>query len=113
MPKPYSDDLRERVVEAVVAGASRREAAESFSLSASSAGRWLQRWRDTGNARAKLSGGGTSPFEGDVGWRFGLGAERHDISFVEVAVAMRRERNPRSCTAVSRLFARHKLRRDN
>ena len=31
MPKPYSDDLRERVIEAVVAGASRREAAESFS----------------------------------------------------------------------------------
>jgi hypothetical protein len=30
MPKPCSDDLRERVIEAVVAGASRREAAESF-----------------------------------------------------------------------------------
>jgi transposase len=57
MPKPYSDDLRERVIEAVVAGASRREATESFSLSASSAVRWLQRWHDTGNARAKLSGG--------------------------------------------------------
>jgi hypothetical protein len=26
MPKPYSDDLRERVIEAIVAGASRREA---------------------------------------------------------------------------------------
>jgi hypothetical protein len=26
MPKPYSDDLRERVIEAVVAGVSRREA---------------------------------------------------------------------------------------
>ena len=46
--KAYSDDLRERVIEAVTAGASRREAAESFSLSASSAVRWLQRWRDTG-----------------------------------------------------------------
>ncbi len=29
MPKPYSDDLRERVIEAVEAGASRREAAEN------------------------------------------------------------------------------------
>src|SRR5258706_11820212 len=64
MPKPYSDDLRERVIEAVAAGASRREAAESFSLSASSAVRWLQRWRDTGSARAKLSGGGTSALGG-------------------------------------------------
>jgi hypothetical protein len=30
MPKPYSDDLRERLIEAVAAGASRREAAEGF-----------------------------------------------------------------------------------
>src|SRR5262249_62219491 len=73
MPKPYSDDLRERVIEAVVAGASRREAAESFSLSASSAGGWLQRWDDTGNARAKLSGGGTAPVGGGRGRGVGFG----------------------------------------
>jgi transposase len=53
MPRPYSDDLRERVIEAVEAGASRREAAESFKLSAASAVKWLQRWRDAGCARAK------------------------------------------------------------
>jgi hypothetical protein len=47
MPKPCSDDLRERVIEAVETGASRREAAESFNLSASPAVKWLQRWRDT------------------------------------------------------------------
>jgi transposase len=33
MPKPYSEDLRERVIEAVECGASRREAAENFRLS--------------------------------------------------------------------------------
>jgi transposase len=43
MPKQYSDDLRERVIEAVEAGASRREAAESFNLSPGSAVKWLQR----------------------------------------------------------------------
>jgi hypothetical protein len=75
MPKPYSDDLRERVIEAVVAGASRREAAESFSLSASSAVRWLQRWRDSGSTRAKLSGGSTSPLEEQVEWLLALAAE--------------------------------------
>src|SRR5215471_6017425 len=80
MPKPYSDDLRERVIEAVVAGASRREAAESFSLSASSAVRWLQRWRDTGNARAKLSGGSTSPLEEHVEWLLALVAEQPDLT---------------------------------
>lgn len=81
MPKPYSDDLRERVIEAVVAGASRREAAESFSLSASSAVRWLQRWRDSGSTRAKLSGGSTSPLE-EVEWLLALVAERRRVDTV-------------------------------
>jgi len=33
VPKAYSGDLRERVIEAVAAGASRREAAERFEVS--------------------------------------------------------------------------------
>jgi len=37
MPKALSGDLRERVIEAAEAGASRREAAERFEISASSA----------------------------------------------------------------------------
>jgi hypothetical protein len=73
MPKPYSDDLRERVIEAVVAGASRREAAESFSLSASSPVRWLQRWRDSGSTRAKLSGGEYVAVGGAGGMAVGSG----------------------------------------
>ncbi len=40
MPKPYSEDLRERVIEAVESGASQREPAENFRLSRSSAMRW-------------------------------------------------------------------------
>ena len=38
MPKAYSGDLRERVIEAVETGASRREAAERFEVSVSSVG---------------------------------------------------------------------------
>ena len=42
MPKSYSGDLRERVIEAVeMEGASRREAAERFDISVSSAVKWL------------------------------------------------------------------------
>ena len=41
MPKACSLDLRERVIEAVEGGASRREAAERFEVSASSAVKWL------------------------------------------------------------------------
>ena len=45
MPKAYSRDLRVRVIEMVQAGASRREAAEVFSLAGSTAVKWLQRYR--------------------------------------------------------------------
>jgi transposase len=109
MPKPYSDDLRERVIEAVVAGASRREAAESFSLSASSAVRWLQRWRDTGSARAKLSGGSTSPLEEHVEWLLALVAKQPDLTLDEIVAAMRKQRIPGSRTAVWRFFERHNI----
>jgi transposase len=53
MPKAYSGDLRERVIEAVAAGASRREAAERFEVSVASAVKWLQRWRDNNSAAPK------------------------------------------------------------
>src|ERR671939_253285 len=43
MPKPYSRDLRERVVRAVEAGASRHEAAAAFEVSASSVWRFFDR----------------------------------------------------------------------
>ncbi|MFL9827737.1 helix-turn-helix domain-containing protein, partial [Rhodoplanes sp. SY1] len=72
MSRAYSTDLRARVIEAVAAGASRREAAERFDVSVSSAVRWLQRWRDEGSARAKPSGGSRSPLEKHADWLLGL-----------------------------------------
>ena len=57
MSKPYSLDLRERVVEFVEAGASRHEAAERFEVSVSSAIRWMQRLVRFGNAAAKAERG--------------------------------------------------------
>ena len=49
MPKPCSLELRERVVDAVESGASRREAAEWFEVSPSSAIKWMQRRQATGS----------------------------------------------------------------
>jgi transposase len=53
MPKPYSRDLRERVVRAVEAGASCHEAVATFEVGVSSAIRWVARWRQTGLVAAK------------------------------------------------------------
>jgi hypothetical protein len=67
MPKSFSGDLRERVIEAVQAGASRREAAERFEISASCAVKWLpaRLLRDHQYAAAKgrsASQGGFEPY---------------------------------------------------
>jgi hypothetical protein len=43
MPRPYSQDLRERVVRAVEAGASCHEASATSEVSPSSAIRWVAR----------------------------------------------------------------------
>ena len=61
VPRAYSGDLRERVIEAVEAGASRREAAERFEVSVASAVKWLQRWSETRSAAPKPRGGSVSP----------------------------------------------------
>jgi hypothetical protein len=72
MPKPYSEDLRERVIEAIESGASRREAAENFRLRPSSAVKWWRRWHDTGSVKAKPSGGSKSPLEEHAEWLLAL-----------------------------------------
>src|SRR5262245_53005767 len=63
MPRPYSNDLRARVIEAIEAGASCREVAERYELSASVVVLWAQRFEQTGSVAAKPSGGSTSPLE--------------------------------------------------
>ena len=55
--KPYSLDLRERVVARVAAGEPVRSVAAAFEVSVSRVVKWSQRWRATGSAAAKPVGG--------------------------------------------------------
>jgi transposase len=57
MVRPYSLDLRERVVAAVDAGRTCRSVADTFGVSVSSVVKWAQRARTTGSAAAKPMGG--------------------------------------------------------
>lgn len=58
MARPYSIDLRERVVTAVERdGLSRNAAARRFGVAISTAVNWLQRHRDTGNVAPGKMGG--------------------------------------------------------
>jgi putative transposase len=109
MPKPCSLDLRERVLETVESGASRREAAERFEVSASSAIKWMQRWHETGSIAAKPTGGSISPLEEHADFLLARIAEQPDLTLDEIVAAMRKRRIAGSRSAVWRLFKRHNI----
>ena len=81
MPKPYSQDLRDRVVRAVEAGASCHEAAATFEVSPSSAIRWIARWRQTGSAAAKPMGGKRSPLDAHEQWLLSKFSRRYCVGW--------------------------------
>jgi len=102
-------ELRERVVNAVVSGASRREAADWFDVSPSSAIKWMQRRQATGSIAPKPSGGSVSPLEAHATFLFALIARQPDLTLDEIVVAMHRRRIGGSRSAVWRFFRRHKI----
>jgi transposase len=57
MAKPYSEDLRARMVAAIEAGATRPEVADQYSVSLSSVGRFVRLDRETGGVSAAKFGG--------------------------------------------------------
>lgn len=61
MANALSIDLRRRVVAAVEAGASRRQAASRFGVGVSSAIRWVAQARTTGDVAPKPRGGARRP----------------------------------------------------
>lgn len=107
MPKAYSGDLRERVVEAVSAGASRREAARRFSVSVSSAIRWTERQRETGSVAASPVGGSSSPLDQHAGLLLGMIAAEPDLILDEVRQRLADQGIACGRTAVWRFFDRH------
>src|ERR1700736_3427861 len=57
MGKPYSDDLRKRVVAAIEAGHTREEVAELFNMALSTVGGFIKRKRETGSVSPDKFGG--------------------------------------------------------
>ena len=110
MPKPYSQDLRMRVIEAVEGGASRREAAELYGISPSVVVIWMQRWMATGSIEAKPIGGSTSPLDEHGEFLLGLTVEQPDMTLDEIVAAMARAGIAGSRTAVWRFYERHDIR---
>ena len=104
MPKPCSLELRERVVDAVELGASRREAANWFEVSPSSAIKWMQRRQATGSIAPKPSGGSISPLKAHAAFLFTLIARQPDLTLDEIVAAMHKRRIAGSRSAVWRVL---------
>jgi transposase len=107
MARPYSSDLRARVVEAVDEGATRYEAAERFGISVASAVRWHQAWRNEGTIEAKPCGGSRSALEKYTEEIVGLIEELRDWTLDEFVAAMHKRQIPGSRTALFRFLVRH------
>lgn len=109
MPKPYSEEFRIRVIDDVVTGASRREAAEHYGTSPSVVIIWAQRYEATGSVAAKPSGGSTSPLEKHAEFLLALMAEQPDMTLDEIVAAMCKRRIAGSRSAVWRFFDRRNI----
>jgi transposase len=109
MPKSYSEDLRERVIQVVGAGATRHAAAAQFRVSVSSAIRWVQRWRASAEIAAKPRGGSASPLEDHEAVLLALAAEQPDLTLDEFCAVLRAREIKTSRVSIWRFFHRHDL----
>lgn len=109
MPKPYSVDLRARVIEDVQTGASRRAAADDYGISPSVVIIWVQRFEETGSVAPKPTGGSISPLEAHADFLLGLIRDKPDMTLDEIIAAMRKRKIAGSRTALWRFFARRNI----
>ena len=106
-----SDDLRRRVVEAVVlGGASRNAAARRFGVSIASAVRWVTRYKTTGQISPSPSGGDrrSGRIEAQRDYLLGLIGRTPDITLLEIQERLMQNCGERfSVSVLWRFFDRH------
>lgn len=109
MAGAYSQDLRDRVIDAVIDGKmSRRGAAARFGVSLSSAIKWVQRFERTGSRRAARMGGYKRvKMEPHREFLEAARAERPDITLRALCQRLLAERGVKADTSMmSRFFRR-------
>ena len=107
----HSDDLRSRVVAEILAGASRREAAERFKVSAASAVRWAQLYSQTGGVGPRPRGGKSrSPLEPHAAWLLDLTTAEPDLTLEAIVQRLLAGLGLKTSeAAVRRFFKRHAI----
>lgn len=112
MVKYLSEDLRVRVIEAVGAGASRRQAAARFGVSVSSAIRWVAEWRTNGRTAPRVQGGDrrSDRVEAEAAFLLERVSETPDVTLAELREALWRERGLRvAVSTLWRFFDRRRI----
>jgi len=112
MTQPLSHDLRARVISAVEAGLSRRSAAKRFGIAASTAIKWVDQWRRTGDVRPRRQGGDhrSQRIEAHAEEILALIDETPDMTLAELAEHLERAHGLRvSQSAVWRLLDRRDM----
>ncbi len=90
MVRPYSQDLRQRVIAAVEEeGLSRREAARRYRVSESSAIKWVRAYERTGRIRPRAMGGDRrSVLKPQTAWLLSLIKREKDLTLSAVAARL-------------------------
>lgn len=92
MARPYSEDLRERIVWAVDAGKSRNAVAKQFGVSISFVVKLMQRWDRQGTVKADQFGGWRQPvLAGHADRIRALVSANRDITLKELCAALAAE----------------------
>lgn len=111
MGKPYSDDLRDRVVAAMACGRSCREVGEAFNLAPSTAGNWYRRYQATRSYAARPMGGDRrSKLAGEARWIADRLDEARGLTLVELRGELAERDIAVSYTSVWRIVRRLGLR---
>src|SRR5258707_13525218 len=93
MGKPYSDDLRERVVAAIEAGHTREEVAKRYNMALSTVGGFIKRKRETGSVSPDKFGGEKNfTVEPQTNWVKELVAEKTEKNLAEVQSCLAKEK---------------------
>ena len=113
MSKALSVDLRSRVVAAVADGASHREAAARFGVSAASVSRWRRLEREKGDVRPGPLGGDrrSGRIEAQAELVLGLLAATPDITVEEMRAALVTRGHAFGYGTLQRFFIRHRITR--
>jgi transposase len=105
MGKPYSDDLRERVVAAIEAGHTREEVAELYNMALSTVGGFIRRKRETGRVSPhKFGGYKTFLLEPHTDLVKELVAEQPDSTLSELQARLEEEKVTVSQSGISRFL---------